>query len=79
MLMLKIEAGKATRVKVSADGSTAFNGKMTAGQSRSFQASNEFDVSAQRRRRAAAGTQRPNPGAHGTAGPSGKVTLTRSD
>ncbi len=79
MLLLKIEAGKATSVTVSADGSTAFEGKMTAGQSRSFQAANEFDVSA---RDAGALLMELNGQTLAPMGPPGhpgKITLTRSN
>lgn len=79
MLMLKIEAGKATSVKVSADGSTAFNGKMTAGQSHSFQASNEFDVSARDAGALLLELNGQTLAPMGPPGHPGKITLTRSN
>lgn len=45
-LELKIEAGKETFVTVATDGSTAFEGSMIAGQSRTFAAQNIIYISA---------------------------------
>ncbi|MGC1187560.1 MAG: RodZ domain-containing protein [Candidatus Acidiferrales bacterium] len=45
-LILKIEAGRATSVKVSIDGHKSFNGKIPAGGSKTFQANEVFYVTA---------------------------------
>jgi cytoskeletal protein RodZ len=45
-LQLKIEAGKTTTVTVLADGSKVFRGRMTAGENRTFDAQNVFEISA---------------------------------
>ncbi len=44
--MLKIEAGRATTVKVSIDGHKSFQGKTAAGGSKTFQANQVFYVTA---------------------------------
>lgn len=46
MLELKIGAGKATNVKVVADGETKFDGRLAANENRQFEARERFDVSA---------------------------------
>jgi cytoskeletal protein RodZ len=79
MLLLKIEAGKATSVTVAADGSTAFDGNMIAGQSRSFQAQNELDVSAQDAGALLLELNGQTLAPMGPPGHPGKVTLTRSN
>jgi cytoskeletal protein RodZ len=78
-LELTIEAGKATSLKVSADGKTVFKGRMTAGQNRTFSAQTNFDVAA---RDAGAVLLELNGKALAPIGPPGrpgKVTLTRHD
>jgi cytoskeletal protein RodZ len=45
-LELKIEAGKATNVTVTADAEVVFDGTFIPGQSRTFEAENQFDVAA---------------------------------
>jgi cytoskeleton protein RodZ len=45
-LELKIEAGKTTSVTVIADAKVVFNGTFIPGQSRTFEAENQFDVAA---------------------------------
>jgi len=79
MLLLKIEAGKATSVTVAADGSTAFDGNMIAGQSRSFQAQNELDISAQDAGALLLELNGQTLAPMGPPGHPGKVTLTRSN
>ena len=78
-LVLKIEAGKATTMAVTADGISVFEGIMIPGQHRTFEAQDQFDVAA-----GAAGAlvlqlngQMLAP--IGPPGSSGKVTLTRRD
>jgi cytoskeleton protein RodZ len=79
MLQLKIEAGKGTSVKVSADGNRVFDGSMIAGQSREFAAQVAFRVQAQD---AGALLLELNGQALAPIGPpgrSGEVVLTRAD
>jgi cytoskeleton protein RodZ len=79
MLQLKIEAGKATTLSVSADGKTVFAGRIIAGQNRTFSAQMNFDVEA---RDAGALLLELNGRTLAPIGPPGrpgKVTLTRQD
>ena len=78
-LVLKIEAGKATTVAVSADGSGLFQGSMIAGQSRMFEGENEFDVSAQDGGALLLQLNGQTLAPIGPPGRSGKVRLTRRD
>jgi cytoskeleton protein RodZ len=78
-LMLKIEAGKATSVEVSADGAGVFEGNMIAGQNRMFEAQNEFDVSAQDGGALLLQLNGQTLAPIGPPGRSGKVKLTRRD
>ncbi len=78
-LVLKIEAGKATTVAVTADGNNVFEGIMIPGQHRTFEAQDQFDVAA-----GAAGALVLQLNGRmlapiGPPGSSGKVTLTRRD
>jgi cytoskeletal protein RodZ len=78
-LLLKIEAGKATVVTVTADGSKIFDGSIIAGENRTFAAQNEFQVTA---RDAGALLLELNGRTLAPMGPPGrsaKVTLTRRD
>jgi hypothetical protein len=43
-LQLKVDVGQATTVKVTADGRVVFEGRMKPGESKSFEAKNEFEV-----------------------------------
>jgi len=47
VLQLRIEAVKATRVKVTADGVVKFNGRMQVNQSERFEAKEKFEVSSE--------------------------------
>ena len=79
MLQLKIEAGKGTSLKVSADGNRVFDGSIIAGQSREFAAQVAFRVQAQD---AGALLLELNGQALAPIGPpgrSGEVVLTRAD
>jgi len=79
MLQLKIEAGKATALTVTADGATVFDGGVIAGQSRSFEAEIEFKVTVED---AGAILMELNGQTLPPAGPpghSGNVTLSRRD
>jgi len=78
-LVLKIEAGKATSVEVSADGAGVFEGSMIAGQSRLFEGQNEFDVSAQDGGALLLQLNGQTLAPIGPPGRSGKVRLTRRD
>ena len=78
-LELRIEAAQATMVSVEADGLPFFNGNIPAGQSHTFYAQTEFQISA---RDAGALSLYLNGQSLPPIGPGrnpGKVTLTRSD
>ena len=45
-LLLKIEAGKATSVRVSADGKSVFDGRVAAGENHTFKAAENFQITA---------------------------------
>ena len=79
MLQLKIEAGKGTSLRVSADGNRVFDGSIIAGQSREFAAQVAFRVQA---RDAGALLLELNGQVLAPIGPpgrSGEVVLTRAD
>ena len=79
VLQLKIEAGKATRVSVSADGKTVFDGRIIAGQNRSFTAQTNFDVAAKDAGALLLELNGRTLAPIGPPGRPGKVTLTRHD
>jgi hypothetical protein len=74
---LKIEAGKATRVIVETDGYRVFDGNMKAGESRTFMAHDEFQVSARDAGALLLELNGKKLAPIGPAGQAGKVTLTR--
>jgi cytoskeleton protein RodZ len=79
VLTLKLQAGKAANVKVSADGKIVFDGAVQPGDSRQFDAQSQFDVWASDSSAITLdlnGQARP---AIGSPGQSGSVTLTRHD
>jgi hypothetical protein len=76
-LVLKIEAGKATGATVTADGQVVFAGTFIAGQSRTFQTDNEFDVAADDAGALLLQLNNQTLAPIGPPGQSGKVTLTR--
>jgi cytoskeleton protein RodZ len=78
-LLLKIEAGKATTVRVSADGKRVFDGRIIAGQNRSFIAQTNFDVSAKDAGALLLELNGRTLAPIGPPGRPGKVTLTRHD
>jgi cytoskeleton protein RodZ len=78
-LVLKIEAGRTTRVTVVADGHVVFDGEMTPGQSETFGAREQFEVSASNSSAVLIelnGQTQPPLGRPGTPG---RATLTRRD
>ena len=78
-LELTIEAGKATSLKVSADGKTVFKGRMAAGQNRTFSAQTNFDVAARDAGAVLLELNGKTLAPIGPPGRPGKVTLTRHD
>jgi hypothetical protein len=78
-LQLKIEAGKATTVSVTADGKTAFKGSFTAGQTRTFSARNRIDVRAHDAGAVSLELNGQAVAPFGRPGHSGRVALTRRD
>lgn len=78
-LELKVDAGRATQVKIVADGYTVFEGRLEARESRKFRAKEKFEVSA---RDSLALLMELNGHAVpplGQAGEAGSLTLTRKD
>ncbi len=78
-LQLKIEAGKATTVSVSADGKTAFKGPFAAGQTRTFSARNRIDVRAHDAGAVSLELNGQTVAPIGRPGHAGRVALTRRD
>jgi cytoskeleton protein RodZ len=78
-LQLKIEAGKATTVSITADGKTAFKGPFTAGQTRTFTARNRIDVRAHDAGAVSLELNGQAVASFGRSGHPGKVALTRHD
>ena len=78
-LQLKIEAGKATTVSITADGKTAFKGPFTAGQSRTFSARNRIDVRVHDAGAVSLELNGQTVAPFGRSGHSGRVALTRRD
>ncbi len=76
-LELKIEAGKATTVRVTADGVVVFDGSFIPGQSRTFDAENRFDVAAKDAGALLLELNGKTLAPIGPPGHAGKVTLTR--
>ena len=79
MLQLKIEAGKGTSLKVSADGNRVFDGSIIAGQSREFAAQVAFRVQAQDAGALLLELNGQVLAPIGPPGRSGEVVLTRAD
>jgi cytoskeleton protein RodZ len=78
-LELKIEAGKATKLTVSADGKRVFEGRIIAGQNRTFTAQTNFDVAARDAGAVLLELNGKTLAPIGPPGRPGKVTLTRHD
>ena len=78
-LELKIEAGKETKVSISLDGSKAFDGSIIAGQSRTFTARDDIDISANDAGALLLELNGQTLAPLGPPGQSGTATLTRSD
>jgi cytoskeleton protein RodZ len=78
-LELKIEAGKETLVTISTDGSTAFEGSMIAGQSRTFTAQNAIYISAKDAGALLLELNGQTLAPLGPPGQHGDITLTRSN
>jgi cytoskeletal protein RodZ len=78
-LELKIEAGKETRVSISVDGAKAFDGSIIAGQSRTFTARDDIDVSANDAGALLLELNGQTLAPLGPPGQPGNATLTRSD
>jgi hypothetical protein len=78
-LELKIEAGKETRVSISLDGAKAFDGSIIAGQSRTFAAHDDIDISANDAGALLLELNGQTLAPLGPPGQPGTATLTRSD
>ena len=78
-LQLKIEAGKSTTINVSADGKTVFDGRIIAGQNRTFTAQTSFDVKAKDAGALLLELNGRTLAPIGPPGRPGKVKLTRHD
>jgi cytoskeleton protein RodZ len=77
LLVLKVEAGKKTKVKIDADADQLFNGTMKAGENHIFSARDRFDVSARDAGALLLELNGKTLAPIGPPGKSGKVTLTR--
>jgi cytoskeletal protein RodZ len=78
-LQLKIEAGKGTALRVSADGNKVFDGSMIAGQSREFAAQTAIEIQAQDAGALLLELNGQVLAPIGPPGQSGKVILTHAD
>ncbi len=78
-LELKVEAGKETKVSISLDGSKAFDGSIIAGQSRTFTARDDIDISANDAGALLLELNGQTLAPLGPPGQPGTATLTRSD
>ena len=78
-LELKIEAGKETRVNISIDGAKVFDGSIIAGQSRTFSARDDIDISANDAGALLLELNGRTLAPLGPPGQPGNATLTRSD
>ncbi len=78
-LELKVEAGKETRVSISLDGAKAFDGSIIAGQSRTFTARDDIDISANDAGALLLELNGQTLAPLGPPGQPGTATLTRSD
>ena len=78
-LELKIEAGKETKVSISLDGAKAFDGSIIAGQSRTFTARDDIDISADDAGALLLELNGQTLAPLGPPGQPGTATLTRSD
>jgi cytoskeleton protein RodZ len=79
VLELKVEAGKSTRLRVVADGITAFNGRFVAGQSQVFQANDRFEVTSSEASALVLELNSQIQPPLGPPGQPGSVTLSRKD
>lgn len=78
-LELKVQAGKSTRLKVIADGKTAFNGRLVAGQSQVFQANDRFEITSSEASALVLELNSQIQAPLGTPGQPGSVILSRKD
>jgi cytoskeleton protein RodZ len=78
-LELKIEAGRPTRVTVSADGQVVFDERMEAGQSQTFHAREQFEVAAANSGAVLIELNGQTQPPLGRPGEPGRATLTRRD
>jgi cytoskeleton protein RodZ len=79
MLTLKLQASKPATVKISADGKIVFDGAVQPGDSRQFDAQDQFDVSADDSGAVTLELNGEPLAPIGTPGQSGSVSLTRND
>ncbi len=79
ILKLKAEAGKPAQIKIVADGTTVFAGRLTPGQSQAFQAHEKFEVSASESSAILLELNGQTVPPLGPPGQPGNITLTRND
>jgi cytoskeleton protein RodZ len=77
LLVLKVEAGKKTKVTIDADTDQLFSGTMKAGENRVFSAKDQFDVSTRDAGALSLELNGKSLAPIGPSGKSGKITLTR--
>jgi cytoskeleton protein RodZ len=78
-LELKAEAGKPADVKIVADGSTVFSGRLAPGQSQTFQAQEKFEVSTSEPSAILLELNGQTVPPLGAPGHAGSITLTKND
>ena len=78
-LELKIEAGRNTTLKVTADGKTLFDGRIEAGEQKRFQANQKFEISAGNSTALLLELNGQTVPPLGPPGEAGSVTLTHKD
>jgi hypothetical protein len=78
-LELRVEVSRTTEVRVSADGKSVFQGKMSRGESRTFKAKDRFDVSAKNSFALVLDLNGASMPPVGQPDSPGSVTLTRKD
>jgi cytoskeleton protein RodZ len=79
ILELRAEAGKPAQVKIVADGTTVFSGRLTPGQSQTFQARERFEVSASDSSAILLELNGQTVPPLGPPGQAGSITLTKND
>lgn len=78
-LVLRVEAGKEADINITADGATVFSGKLKPGNAQTFQAKDQFQVSAKDSSSVLLELNGQTVPPLGAPGQAGSITLTRND